>query len=54
MGAIGTRNLTREQKVLKILRLRLSGATFQEIADYFGTSRQAIQQLWKYKLKFTK
>lgn len=48
--------MTREEKV-KAFEMSLDGATFQEIADAFGVSRQCIEQgltrkIWRAPKKF--
>lgn len=34
----------REKRLLEMVKMRLDGCTFQEIADEYGVSRQCVQQ----------
>lgn len=45
--------MTREQKI-EAFTMRIDGYSFNQIAEKFGVSRQAIQQILRYSISTTK
>lgn len=45
--------MTREQKI-EAFTMRIDGHSFNQIAEKFGVSRQAIQQILQYSIAVTK
>ena len=45
--------MTRQQKI-EAFTMRIDGYSFNQIAEKFGVSRQAVQQILQYSIAVTK